>query len=96
MGKIKFEIESEYEVGDVIIFEKGNHLIVGIIEGYYCDHSAGDSIWYNVRISKDFVYTYSNGGDIGEADIICRLNGYDPNVKIMDVIDIKNRILGKD
>lgn len=93
MGKIIFEIESEYEVGDLIIFEKDNRLIVGIIEGYYCDHSAGDSVWYNVRISKDFVYTYSNGGDIGEYDIICRLNSENPNVKI---IDIKNKILGKD
>lgn len=96
MGKIKIEIESEYDVGDVVIFEKAKLLIVGIIEGFYCDHDAGNSIWYNVRIDKDFVYTYSNGGDIGEGDIICRLNGHDSNAEPTYIMELRNKILGKD
>lgn len=67
MGKIVKEFETKYNVGDVVIFEKFKNLEVGIIEGYYEeDHT----IWYNIRISSTQVYTYSNGGDIAEFDII--------------------------
>jgi hypothetical protein len=67
MGKIVRTIETEYDVGDVVIFKKYSALHVGIIEGYYVEDSC---IWYNIRTSSKFVYTYSNGGDIAEFDII--------------------------
>ena len=35
MGKIIQEFETEYDVGDVVIFENDNLLQVGIVEGYY-------------------------------------------------------------
>lgn len=67
MGKIIKEYETKFNVGDVVIFERNNALHVGIIEGYYIDN---DNFWFNMRITPDFVYTYSNGGDIAECDII--------------------------
>ena len=70
MGKIIEEHETAFDVGDVVIFKRNEikgGLAVGIVEGYYY---ADDNIWYDIRISKDFVYTYTNGGDIGEYDII--------------------------
>jgi hypothetical protein len=67
MGKIIKEFTTEYDVGDVVIFKKNKILNVGIVEGYYEDDGC---IWYNIRISPQFVYTYSNGGDIAEFDII--------------------------
>lgn len=70
MGKIKIEFETKYETGDLVVFAKYDKLLVGIIEGYYLDQSAGISVWYNIRISKDFVFTYSTGGDISEWDIM--------------------------
>ena len=70
MGKIIHEFETKYDIGDIVIFEKNDLLQVGIVEGYY---EEGDTIWYNIRISKTCVYTYSNGGDIGEHDIIGKI-----------------------
>ena len=67
MAKIIKEYETKYDVGNVVIFKKNNALHVGIIEGYYVDD---DNFWFNVRITQDFVYTYSNGGDIAEWDIM--------------------------
>lgn len=75
MGKIIREFITEYDVGDVVIFEKNNVLNVGIVEGYYEDDG---TIWYNIRISPKVVYTYSNGGDIAEYNIIGTL---DDNLK---------------
>ena len=75
MGKIIKEYETEYEVGDIVIFRVGTCLLVGIIEGYYVDHMAGESLWFNIRTSPDFVYTYSNHGDISEWDIIGKIDG---------------------
>lgn len=72
MGKIIKEYETEYEVGDVVLFDKDNHLLAGIIEGYYVEDG---NFWFNIRTSRNFVYTYSNGGDIGEWDIICKIEG---------------------
>lgn len=72
MGKITYEFETEYKVGDVVIFKKNNALHVGIIEGYYIDDR---SFWFNIRITPDFVYTYSNGGDIAEWDIMGVVDG---------------------
>ena len=71
MGKIHRESTTEYDVGDVVIFKKDNCLLVGVIEGYYEEDHC---IWYNIRISSTFVYTYSNGGDIAEFDIIGNVN----------------------
>lgn len=75
MGKLVYEYETEYETGDVVIFKKNEKLRVGIIEGYYVDHNCDESFWFNIRTSKTHVYTYSNGGDIAEWDIICGLKG---------------------
>ena len=81
MAKIKYVIETEYDKGDIVVFKKDKKLFVGIVEGFYAEDN---SIWYNIRISKDFLYTYSNGGDIAEWDIIS---------KIDDNEDIKNFIV---
>ena len=75
MAKIHYEIETEYDKGDLVVFIKDKRLLVGIVEGFYVDNGANDSIWYNIRVSKDFVYTYSNGGDIAEYDILYKIDG---------------------
>lgn len=67
MAKVIREYETEYDVGDVVVFRKFNVLSVGVIEGYYVDNG---NFWFNVRTTPDFVYTYSNGGDIAEWDIL--------------------------
>ena len=43
MGKVIKEYETEYEVGDVVIFEK-HGLEVGIIDGYYVEDNC---FWFN-------------------------------------------------
>lgn len=79
MAKIRIEFETEYDKGDFVIFKKDNRLLVGIIEGYYVDRSADDSVWYNIRVNKDTVFTYSTEGDVAEWDILCKV---DANEKI--------------
>ncbi len=86
MGKIHIEFDTEYEKGDLVIFEKDGMLLVGIIEGYYVDSGAGDSIWYNIRINENSVFSYTNGGDIAEWDILTKI---DNNEKIKKFIDGK-------
>lgn len=71
MGKIIKEFETQYEVGDVVIFHKGG-LHVGIVEGYYIEDNI---FWFNIRVSPTLVYTYTNHGDVGEHDIIGKING---------------------
>ena len=71
MGKIVHEYETEYEVGDLVIFKK-NGLEIGVIEGYYVDDGY---FWFNIRVSPSTVYTYTNQGDISEGDILGKLNG---------------------
>ena len=71
MGKIVVEFETDYNAGDVVIFEKNNRLMVGIIEGYYMEDNI---FWFNIRVSSRYVYTYSNGGDIMESNIIGRVS----------------------
>lgn len=71
MGKIVVEFETDYNAGDVVIFEKNNRLMVGIVEGYYMED---DIFWFNIRVSSKYVYTYSNGGDIMESNIIGRVS----------------------
>lgn len=83
MGKIHIEFDTEYEKGDLVIFEKNGMLLVGIIEGYYVDGGSGGSIWYNIRINENSVFTYNNGGDIAEWDILTKI---DNNEKIKNFI----------
>lgn len=71
MGKVVKEFETQYEVGDVVIFHKGG-LHVGIIEGYYIEDNI---FWFNIRVSPTLVYTYTNHGDVGEHDIIGKIEG---------------------
>ena len=71
MGKIVVEFETDYNAGDVVIFEKNNRLMVGIVEGYYMEDNI---FWFNIRVSSRYVYTYSNGGDIMESNIIGRVS----------------------
>ena len=70
MGKVVVEFETDYNAGDVVIFEKNNRLMVGIVEGYYMEDNI---FWFNIRVSSRSVYTYSNGGDIMESDIVGRV-----------------------
>ena len=70
MGKVVVEFETDYNAGDVVIFEKNNRLMVGIVEGYYMEDNI---FWFNIRVSSRYVYTYSNGGDIMESDIVGRV-----------------------
>lgn len=77
MGKIIMEFETEYEVGDIVLFEKDDAIRVGIIEGHYVDTNCDNSIWVDVRTGTNNVYTYSNGGDIAEADIIGKIDDAD-------------------
>lgn len=89
MGKITMEINTNYDRGDIVIFEKDGMLVCGIIEGYYVDYGAGRSIWYNMRTSKNNVFTYSNGGDIAEWSIIGKINSETDLFK-----NCKEKILG--
>lgn len=73
MGKISIEIETEYEKGDIVVFKKDSKLLVGRIEGYYVDATANNSLWFNIRVNKNLVYSYSNG-DIAEWDIISKID----------------------
>ena len=72
MGKMHIEVESEYNIGDIVVFYHHNSLRVGLVEGYYLDDGY---VWYNIRTSPIFVFTYSNGGDIAEWDIKMKLEG---------------------
>ena len=59
--------KAKYDVADVVIFRKNRTLEVGVIEGY---HVEDGTVWYMIRINSNYVYTHSVGGDIGEHDII--------------------------
>lgn len=81
MGKIVEAIETLYDRGDVVLFHKlldrpnvRYATMVGIICGYYIDHSAGDSIWYTIKVDKETTFDYSKG-DISEWEIIGKLEG---------------------
>ena len=90
MGQYTVTYDCEYDVGDLVVFEKNNLLMVGIVEGFYVDTSACESIWYNIRINKNEVFTYSNGGDVAEWEI----RGV---IKDADIAEsVKRFIAGKD
>lgn len=73
MAKIHIEMESLYDKGDFVVFVQGDAMLVGVIVGYYVDHGAGRSIWYNIQINQNTVLTYNNGGDVMESDILGKL-----------------------
>lgn len=85
MGKIHIEFETEYETGDIVVFIKESTLLVGIIEGYYLEDNC---IWYNIRTSRNNVFTYSNGGDIGEFDILMKLPDSEKIARFIEKGDI--------
>lgn len=64
--KVIKEFETPYEVGDVVIFHRSG-LHVGIVEGYYVEDNL---FWFNIRVSPTLVYTYANYRDIGEHNIM--------------------------
>ncbi len=72
--KLIIENTNKYDVGDVVIFNTDEHLLVGIIEGYYIDRRCDDSFWYDIRTSRNNVYTYTNKGDICEWSIVGKVN----------------------
>lgn len=80
MGKIHVEFDTEYEVGDVVVFKNvrtkvsGDILAVGMITGYYTDC---DTVWYNIQMNPNFVFTYADGGDIAEFNIVSKLENKD-------------------
>lgn len=81
MGKIVEEIDTQYNRGDVVIFHKMLEspkvryaTMCGIVTSYCVDHSAGDSIWYTIRVDKDTVFDYSLG-DVSEWEIVGKLDG---------------------
>lgn len=83
---IMVQYDNLYEKGDVVVFEKNDKLMVGIVTGYYVDTSAGDSIWYNIAVNKEFTYTYVNGGDVAEFNILCKLQDVDVINKVNNFI----------
>lgn len=84
MAKIKLEFETMYDRGDVVVFNKNGVLQVGIVTSYYVEDNC---VWYDVAISSNSTYTYCNGGDIGEFDIIAKITD------IKTVNHIKERII---
>lgn len=73
MGKIVKEFTTKYDTGDFIVFKKGYTYMVGMIVGYYVDAGCDETIFYNVAVNKDETYTYANGGDVGEYDIVGKI-----------------------
>lgn len=71
MGRIDLSYETLYDRGDVVIFEHAGHIEAGIIESYYTDR---ETIWYDIRVNLDTVYSYSVEGDIAEYEIIGKLD----------------------
>lgn len=76
MGQITITINTDYNKGDVVVFRKNAGLSIGIIEGFNVDSSSNNNVWYNIRTTKDFIYTYTNGGDIAEFDIVNKFDGH--------------------
>lgn len=85
--KLIVENTNKYDVGDVVIFNTDEHLLIGIIEGYYIDRRCDDSFWYDVRTSSTCVYTYTHKGDICEWRIIGKVN---EELKDQCIKEIKN------
>lgn len=86
MGVIRHEIETLYDRGDVVIFDYHGRLLAGVVCGYYTDYAAGQSVWYDIAISKDQTLDYTHGGDIFEPDILGKLNDPDLAKKVFDFV----------
>lgn len=60
--------------GDIVVFKSHNlrndKLIIGEIISYYEENGC---IWYDIRINNNYIYSFGNGGDIGEHDIIAKI-----------------------
>lgn len=69
MAKIKWEFETLYDIGDVVIFNYHNITRIGIIQSFYLDDQV---VWYNI-LSDNFLCCYSQGGDIAEFDILGKI-----------------------
>ena len=70
MGKIKVEIETKYDIGDTVVFKKGDILNIGIIDGYHIGEDDRGIVWYNIRMNPQLVYSTSNISDIAERNIL--------------------------
>lgn len=80
--KIVKEIETKYDKGDYVMFQKNNDCLCGQIVGFNLDN---DYVWYNIQVNEGFTFTYSNGGDIAEWDIVCKLTP-EQIEKVKDII----------
>lgn len=74
MATLSYDIETKYEKGDVVVFERSGVLQVGVITGYSVDSTAGFSVWYDIAVNHQKIYTYINGGDIGEHEIVAKIS----------------------
>lgn len=70
MRKITLNFETKYDVGNIVAFEKDDRFLIGVVIGYYY---SDNSIWYNIQVDKDYIFTYLNGGDIYEEAIMFKL-----------------------
>ena len=59
MAKITVEYETEYDKGDIVVFNYNDTLVLGVIESYYLEDQY---VWYSIRISPTHVYTYTTEG----------------------------------
>lgn len=73
MRKITLELNTKYDAGDFVIFEKEDTYMIGMVAGYYVDKNCNDTIFYNIAVNKDKTYTFANGGDISEYRILGRI-----------------------
>lgn len=86
MSKITYEYDAKYDIGDVVIFKKEEKTQIGIVRHYIIDTNAGDSVWYNIQISKDETYSYAHKGDISESDILCKIENKAEKFRLSEII----------
>lgn len=80
--KITQEYESAYDVGDFVAFKKDGLIYVGRIVGFNIDDG---NFWFNIKVNKYKVFSYANGGDVAEWDIVFKLN--EEQVKILEKLE---------
>lgn len=82
--KYSMSVESKYEKGDVVAFEKRvemskgvsmDVLLIGVIQGGYYDC---DTFWYDIEVNSTTCLSYMNFGDVSEGSIKMKL---DPSVR---------------
>ena len=69
--KITQEYESEYNVGDWVAFRKDKFIYVGQIVGFNIDDG---EFWFNIKVNSAKTFSYGNGGDVAESNIVFKLN----------------------